>query len=129
MSNANLSNFIVNSDYPLPERTGATKAVLFVQSGSTVPSRTVTINAPVSSEARIFRVAFQCSRTNDITYASGHAFMNYKFNDGSFNVYIGAAKNGQIKCSATVYQGLDKTKTDLESDVTFTFYISGFKLP
>lgn len=129
MSSADASKFIVSSDFPLPEKVSSAKVTVIVPAGATVPSRKYTTLVALGNEALIYRIAFQCSRTGSKMYVAGNAFMNFKFADASFNVYVSSTNSGQKECCAMVYSGVDHTKERLEEDVTFTFYVSGFKLP
>lgn len=125
------TRFIVNTDMPLPERTDITKATLTFPAGSSyVPTGfSKEISVPIRPDSTILRVAFQCNRTGDRMFASGQTFLGLDFNDGRFNVYVGVTRAGLLYCGAYLYSGLDATKNELESDVTFTYYISGYKMP
>lgn len=129
MTQASINKFIINSDYPIPEKVETSTATVLVGPGTTIPSRTVSTQLNVNDTSQIFRVAFKCSRTGNKIYAAGNNFINLQFNDASYNVYIAAKQNGKIACSVYVYRGLDRTTDRTDESSTFTFYVSGFKLP
>ena len=126
------SKFIIDSDFPMPAQVGGVVGQVFIPVGSKVNGNSpnehlsvyeTDIDGPQGAE--MYRIAVKSSRANIILPGNG---VREFYDDAKFSAYIRILPNKKIRCTVTAAYGFT-TVEHTTSDINFTFYISGFKLP
>jgi len=130
MARMDSARFIMNSDSPMPAQITQKVGEVRVPAGTqTSPTAHLYTDLDIG-DGLMIRAGIKSSRNNIICPSLGQGLNQYE-GDAYFSAWARCIGGGKVRCEVYVRnQGLDSPKPSATtSDNTFTFYISGFKLP